>query len=322
MLRTRYALLNNAPVFDWDDLRLFLAVARTGTTLGAARRLRTSQPTVVRRIAAFERATGTKLFDRRRTGYALTETGLEILPLAEAAESAIGRLDDALASRSRQLTGKIRVTAAEPLANLFLAPAVVAFRRTHPEVEVQLLLCDEFLDLAAGEADVALRATINGLENSELVGRRLGKAPWGVYCSRAYADQAGLPLSIPELAGHAILGSEGKVGAFPALLWLEEVAPTAKVVWRSTSLASLQSAVRAGLGVATLPCLLGRNDPELVKCFDAGGASRPELWILAHPSARKQPHIRAFVQALTDHVLANADQLYDETPPGGAAAKP
>ena len=260
------------------------------------------------------------MFDRRRTGYALTETGREILPLAEAAEAAVARIDDALASRSRRLAGTIRVTAAEPLANLFLAPAVVAFRRTHPDVEVQLLLTDEFLDLGAGEADVALRATIDGLEDSELVGRRLGKAPWGVYCSRGYAAQAGLPRSVADLDGHAILGSEGQVGAFPALLWLEQVAPTAKVVWRSNSLASLQSAVRAGLGVATLPCLLGRNDPELVKCFDAGGANRPELWILAHPSARRLPHVRAFVQALTEHVIANADQLHDGEPERDADA--
>lgn len=314
LLRSRYALLNNAPMFDWDDLKLVLAVARAGTTLGAARRLRISQPTVVRRIAAFEQATGTELFDRRRTGYALTDTGREVLPLAEAAEAAMTRIDEALASRSRRLAGTIRVTAAEPLANLFLAPAVVAFRRTHPDVEVQLLLTDEFIDLEAGEADVALRATIDGLSDSSLVGRRLGKAPWGVYCSRAYAAQAGLPRSAADLEGHAILGSEGKVGAFPALLWLEEVAPRAKVVWRSNSLASLLSAVRAGLGVATLPCLLGRDDPELVKCFDAGGVSRPELWILANPKARRLSHIGAFVRTLTDHVIANADQLYDDRP--------
>src|SRR5687767_9090962 len=159
LLRTRYALLNNAAMFDWNDLKPFLAVARSGTTLAAARRLRVSQPTVVRRIAALEQATGTTLFDRRRTGYALTETGRDMLPLAEAAEAAMERIEESLASRSRRLAGSIRVTAAEPLANLFLAPAVVAFRRTHPDVEVQLLLCDEFLDLARGEADVALRAT-------------------------------------------------------------------------------------------------------------------------------------------------------------------
>ena len=299
-------------MFDWDDLRLFLAVARAGTTLGAARAVGTSQPTVVRRIAAFEKAVGLTLFDRRRTGYALTAAGREILPLAERVEADMQILACAISTRTRKLAGTVRVTAAEPVANLFLAPAVVAFRRVHPDVEVQLLISDEFVDLAQGEADVALRATIDTLDDGELVGRRLADAPWAVYCSRGYAAQAGRPVSLAEMDGHAILGSENTLGAFPAMVWLERVAPGAKVVWRSNSLSSLQSAVRAGLGLSTLPCLLGGNDPELVKCFDAQGAPHPELWILAHPNARKRPHIRAFIDALTAHVLANAAMLRDD----------
>ena len=299
-------------MFSWDDLRIFLAVARTGTTLAAARRLGISQPTVVRRISALERAASLTLFERRRTGYVITEAAQEILPLAEDIERGMTELGDLMASRSRRLAGKVRVTAAEPVANLFLAPAAVAVRLSHPEVQVELLISDEFLDLGRGEADVALRATINGLEDSELIGRRLAEAPWAVYCGRSYPDRYGLPRSIDEARGHAILGSERSAGAFPVMLWLEEAVPEAKVVWRSASLASLQSAARAGLGLTALPCLLGRNDPELVKCFDAEGASRPDIWILAHPHARRQPHIRSFMDALSRHVLANAGLLSDE----------
>lgn len=303
-------------MFAWDDLRVFIAVARAGSTLGAARLLATSQPTVGRRIAALESAAGIALFERRRTGYVLTKAGREILPLAEEVERHMGAIGDALASRSRRVAGAIRVTAAEPVANLLLAPAVAAFQRTNPDVEIQLLISDEFLDLSRGEADVALRATINGLDDSDLVGRRLAEAPWGVYCSNAYAEKNGLPRTVEEANGHAILGSEGSAGGFPVMFWLEEAAPGAKVVWRSNSLASLQSAARAGLGLVALPALLGRNDPELVKCFDADGASRPDIWILAHPRARRQPHIRSFIDALSGHVIANADQLRDE--PGAA----
>lgn len=323
-LRRCYTSMNNDPVFDWDDLRIFIAVARTGTTLGAARRLGTSQPTVVRRIGALEAAAGIALFERRRTGYTLTDAGRDIVPLAEEVERGIAAIADAMAARSRRLAGTIRVTAAEPVANLFLAPAAVAFRRTHPDVEIQLLISDEFVDLARGEADVALRATINGLADSELVGRKLADAPWGVYCSRAYAEKNGHPRSVEEAAGHAILSSERSGTGFPVMLWLEAAIPSAKVVWRSNSLANLQSALRAGLGLSALPCLLGRNDPELVKCFDAGGANRPDIWILAHPRARQQPHIRSFIDALSSHVIANADQLSDEPnrPSDAQAARP
>ena len=302
-------------MFDWDDLRLFVAVARAGTTLGAARQLGTSQPTVVRRIGALERSIGFALFERRRTGYALNEAGRDLVPLAERVEAGIDAVCQAIDSRSRRIAGTVRVTAAEPLANLFLAPAVVAFRLTHPNIEIQLSISDEFVDLAEGEADVALRATINGLESSELVGRKMGDAPWAVYCSRAYAERAGIPASVAEMEGHAILGSEASADAFPAMLWLEEMAKGATMVWRSNSLASLQTAVRAGLGLATLPCLLGGNDPELVNCFAASGVKCPELWILAHPRARALPHVRTFIDALTTHVLANAGLLSGTVPP-------
>lgn len=298
-------------MFDWDDLRVFVAVAHAGTTLGAARRLGVSQPTVVRRIAGLEKATGVTFFERGRTGYRLTEAGQEILPLVEQVGREMAAIAEVVSSRSRRLSGTIRVTAAEPVANLLVAPAVLAFQRTHPDVEIQMLISDRFLDLARGEADVALRATINGLEDSSLTGRRLADAPWAVYCSRSYAETKGRPSCLAACEGHAILSSERSTGGFPVMLWLEEAAPNAKVVWRSNSLASLQSAVRAGLGLSPLPCLLGRNDPELVRCFDAGGADCPDLWILSHAGARRQPHVRSFIKALSGHVIAQADLLRD-----------
>ncbi|GAA0869530.1 LysR family transcriptional regulator [Brevundimonas basaltis] len=300
-------------MFDWDDLRVFRAVAEAGTTLGAARRLGISQPTVVRRIAGFERAVGVALFERSRTGYRLTEAGEELVPLAEQVGKEVEAINDMLASRSRSLAGTIRVTAAEPVANMLLAPAVLDFQRTNPNVAIQLLIADRFLDLARGEADVALRATFNGLEDSNLVGRKLVDAPWAVYCSREYMENRGRPCTPLEADGHPILSSERSAGDAPVMHWLEEAVPNAKLVWRSNSLSSLQSAVRAGLGLAPLPCLLGRNDPELVKCFDAGGAAFPDIWLLAHAAARSRPHIQSFIAALSDHVIAHADLLRDES---------
>lgn len=300
-------------MFDWNDLRMFAAVARAGSTLGASGELGVSQPTVVRRIAALEKAAGITLFERRRTGYALTDAGREILPLAEQVERDMATIGDVLASGSRRLAGTIRVTAAEPVANLLLAPAVAAFQQTHPNVEIQLLISDRFLDLVHGEADVALRATINRMKSSELIGRKLAHAPWAVYCSRAYAEANGHPRSPQEATGHAILSSEESTGGFPVMHWLEAAVPAAKVVWRSNSLASLQSAVRAGLGLSALPCLLGRNEPELVKCFDAGGADYADIWILFHDRVRHQPQIRSFIDAIGAHIIAHETILQDDS---------
>jgi len=299
-------------VFDWDDLRHFLAVARAGSTLGAARELGTSQPTVVRRIAALEAAVGATLFERRRSGYSLTALGREMLPMAERVEGEAQNVADTLAAHCRRLAGRIRVTASESVGNVLLTPAVIAFRRAHPAIEVEIVITDRFLDLARGEADVAIRATTGTLEDSDLVARLLSDAPWAVYCSRAYGETAGVPRTPAELACHAVIGGEGAIRETSGLRWLEEIAPHAQVAWRSNSLTNLQAAVRAGLGVSTLPCLIGASDPDLVKCFAAGEVMNGRIWLVIPPKLRQSPPIRAFSAALAAHFRANRALIYDE----------
>lgn len=297
-------------MFDWNDLRHFLAVARTGTTLGAARSLGTSQPTVVRRIAALEAAAGACLFERRRTGYALTEVGREMRPLAERVEKEAEALAEALATHRRRLAGCIRVTTPESIANVLLAPAVAAFRRTHPNVQIEMLIADRYLDLARGEADIAIRATTRGLEDSELVAKRLSDAPWAAYCSISYAKQAGLPRDFADLEGHSIIGGEGEMGAFPALRWLED-APGATVAWRSNSLTNLHAAVAAGIGVSVLPCLLGGGDPSLVKCFGAV-VPNAEIWLVVRRDVRRLPYVRAFTASIEKQFRASRALILGE----------
>lgn len=144
-------------MFDWNDLRYFLAVARTGSTLGASRALAVNPTTVARRIAELERAIGMKLFDKRQTGYALTEAGAELRATAERVELEATAFAEGVAAIGRRISGVIRVTTNEGLANGVMAPALSAFRRLHPDVRIDLIVDERRLDLARGAADVALR---------------------------------------------------------------------------------------------------------------------------------------------------------------------
>jgi DNA-binding transcriptional LysR family regulator len=288
-------------MFDWNDLRHFLAVARGGTTLAAARALGTSQSTVVRRIAALEERIGTPLFERHRTGYTPTEAGREILPMVERVDAQAQAVADGIAAHCRHLAGHIRVTAAESVANILLAPAVCAFYESHPGVQIQLLIDDRYLDLERGEADIAIRATTKqGLDDCTLPATLLSESPWSIYCSRSYAERAGLPTSLDQLAGHAIVVGEGAIADFPALR-LIETAAQARVAWRSSSLTNLHAAVVAGVGVSALPGLLGSSDPSLVRCFGAGDRGKAEIWLIAREEIRQLPHVRAFIAALTGY---------------------
>lgn len=169
-----------------------MAVARTGSTLGASRALNVNQTTVAWRIGVLEQAIGTKLFDKRHSGYALTEPGVELRATAECIEVEAKAFAEQAGALGRRISGVIRVTTNEGLANAVMAPALSAFRKLHPEVRVDLVVDERRLDLTRGAADVALGTGARPTE-SGLVARRLTPMAWAAYCSRDYAGTTRLP---------------------------------------------------------------------------------------------------------------------------------
>lgn len=299
-------------MFDWDDLRFFLAVARVGTTLGAARALGTSQPTVVRRIGGFEAATGLVLFVRGPAGYALTDTGRLVLPLAERFEAELLRVADALAVRRAGQAARIRLTI-PVVIDAFLLPMLQAYRERWPSVEVQILSSFRRFDLDRGEADMAVRVG-QPPDSEALLVRPLPKAGFAVYAARAYALRHGLPGSAAELARHPIVAGEGNVAALPAFQWLGREAAGAPVALRCNSFSALQSALRAAIGISVLPCALGERDPELVRCFAPIPDLTVPLWVAMRRAQRPLPHVRALFEAIERHINDHAPLFAGEMP--------
>ena len=302
-------------VYDWNDLRYFLAVARTGSTLAASRALGVNQTTTARRVAVLERAIGMKLFDKSQAGYALTEAGVELLAAAERVEVEANAFADQAEAMGRRISGVIRVTTNEGLANVVMAPALSAFRRLHPEVRVDLVVDERRLDLARGAADVALRTGSRPTE-AGLVGRRLTPMAWAAYCSRDYAERQGCPGCVDSLCRHAVIGADGPIAALPGWTWLRQAAPEAEVVARSSSITNLISAVRAGLGVTVLPCILADSDPALVRCVGPIEGVRSDLWLLTREDLRDVPRVRAFLDFLAAYIAGMRHLLAGETEPG------
>jgi len=146
-------------MFDWSDLRYFLAVARHGSTISAAKALGLSQSTVHRRLAEFEKCIGRHVIIRHATGYRLTEFGEELRPLAERVEDSIATIDRRLAATNQTLSGSIRVACSESIGyRLIKSPLLDAFHARHPSLRVEFVMSDRFLDLSKGDADVAIRA--------------------------------------------------------------------------------------------------------------------------------------------------------------------
>jgi DNA-binding transcriptional LysR family regulator len=299
---------------QWNDLLYVLAIVRTGSALRAAETLGVNQATVLRRLDAIEAATGTQLFERRRSGLRPTEVGRLAAEAATRMEREAQALENALSARRRTLAGSVRLTTSVGLADRLVIPGMRTFQALYPSIVVELLVADERLDIARGEADVALRAG-SGPEAAGVVARRLPDAQWTIYCSRAYAAERGAPESRAAIRGHEIVGLDGLMGRLPAWLWLKASAPDAVVRFRSNSLVNLVSNLKAGLGLGALPTLTGDAEPELMRCFPPPPELISELWLIVREEIKAQPHVRALTDFLARYIretMSGATPASDE----------
>jgi DNA-binding transcriptional LysR family regulator len=290
-------------MYDWNDLKAFLAVAETGSTLAAAQTLRVSQTTVARRIAALEAATGLNLFERRQAGYALTPVGEAMLGSAAAVRDAADRFGEAAGASSRDAGGTVSLTVMEIFAVTVLPPILRDLRAAHPGIHIHLDTSDEHRDLAAGAADIAIRSSKQPT-GAGLVGRRIADNPWTVYCSRDYADRHGIPHSREQLAAHPFIGGGGGVWE-PYQAWLRQYGLEKSVVMEYDTGTGLLAGVRSGMGLTILPGFIADREPDLIRCIPPKKEDTTGLWLLTHERLRQVPRVRLVL----DFVAAELTKL-------------
>ena len=218
-------------MFDWNDLKFFLAVARHGSTIAAGKALRTSQSTVQRRLSELETKIGRELATRQSTGYRLTPFGEKLLPLAERVEAAVENFEQYITGEVREETGVIRMTCPEPIIPRLL-PIIEQFHALHSQVRVEFVTSDRYLDLTKGEADVALRS---GDTEDELVGRKIADSIWAVYASHAYIEQHGKPERPEDLDRHRIVSLDESMSKHRLVAWLNSVPRRTRRLSRATT---------------------------------------------------------------------------------------
>ena len=288
-------------MFDWNDLKAFLGVARGGSTLAAAKALGVNQTTVARRVESLEHALGLKLFERGQAGSRLTEAGRDLIAEAEKVEAAANAFANRAQAHGRGLAGAIKVTCTEVMANASVTPAIGKFRQLYPEVHIDLVISDHPLDIAAGEADLAIRSG-HLLPPSDLVVRKLADYEFALYCSRDYAARRGLPASLAEIKDHDLIGGEATVGLLPGMDWMMAHAGGKAPSHTSNSMTNLVHAVRAGLGIAPLPCILADSHRRLLRCSEPFGDERFASWIVTRRELKDAPRVRAFIDFLVPYV--------------------
>jgi DNA-binding transcriptional LysR family regulator len=288
---------------DWDDLRYVLAVARSRTASGAAELLGVNATTVARRIAALEAGLGLELFQKRQSGYIPTPTGEQAAKSAAVMELEVEGLRNGIAAQRRVTSGLVRFTCPETISSYLLAPWLVGFRNLYPAVRIEVINADAMLDLGKGEADVALRIGV-APSGIGIVARRLPDCPWTAYCSRAYASTHGIPAFPEAMRNHALVGLEGYMARLPSSVWFEHMVGADRIPLRCNSLGNVVETIKADLGVAMLPCLIGDLVHELVRCYPPIPELNAQIWLILREDLKSAPHVRAFVDFLAQRVAA------------------
>jgi DNA-binding transcriptional LysR family regulator len=287
---------------DWDGLRIVLAVFRQGSLAGAARSLKVDETTVGRRLRALESTLGTQLFERTTQGLMPTEAAEAVRAAAETAEAAVLGLQRAVVGSDMRPSGFVRITATETLSSQVLIPALGGFHQSYPEIRLEVFTGYIALDVARGEADIAVRALPP--VGNHLVSRRLGSVVLGVYAAPAYLARYPVGAFEAGLCGHDLIGYSDLMSPRPpGDPFLGAHTEGGRLAFTGNSPLGLTVAAEAGLGLATLPTYLAERRPGLVRiwpersqCYDLLAVMRPE--------ARRSARIRAVVDHLARHFRA------------------
>lgn len=296
---------------DWNDVRHFLALARTGSARAAGAALGVSHSTVVRRIDALENQLSTRLFDRNRDGYTLTDAGVRMVPGAERVEREMAALERGLAGTDERLEGPVVVTCSDHGMSALLLDQLYDFCARYPEIELHLNTDSRSYDLSKREADIALRVLSVGQSPPEhLIGNKLLPLTMGSYVARAHADRLD-----PSLPGTRWVGfDEPRVmrmmvdgSSYPTL-------PT----WGALSSIELMvQALYRGYGIGFLPTYVGDVDPGLQRLPEPDLRHLADIWMLTHPDLRDNARYRATRRWIASVLKAQLD-LFDGTRCGAA----
>jgi DNA-binding transcriptional LysR family regulator len=275
-------------MLEWDHLRVVLAVHRSGSMQAASQLLDVDRATVLRRLDALEARLGARLFERRRDGCVLTRAGLEIIATVEGIEQAMTALEHRVHGEDRRAEGVVTVTVPEFFAVKVLIPALPRLRRAHPGLTVEVRTGHGFLNLARGEADIALRN--RRPDHNSLVSRRVGTVAIGLYASRAYLNARGTPTA-GDYTGHDVILFDESLAGMPGYDWVEENTTRSTIAMRSNEILPLLAAARVGAGIAYLPAIAAFAEPDLVP-VPPGIIGKPEIFLITHRDLRRRARVR------------------------------
>ncbi len=281
---------------NWEDIRHFLAVAQNGTLSGAARSLKVDHATVSRRLAALEAALDVRLVDRLPRSCRLTTAGRQVFERAKEMEAGAHGIARLAKAAHAPLVGRVTLSAPPVLVTHVLVEHLTRFRAEYPDIRLSISAQGQQISLSRREADVAVRLVRPDEAGS--VARKIGAMAFGLYAQRSYAN-----LAMPER--WQFIAFDQSYSEMPQQQWLLGIAGDRPVACELNHISEHLIAVRAGVGVAGLPCFIGDRDHDLVRIGEDVPPFVRDIWLLVHRDLRRTPAVRAVtdfvVVAISDH---------------------
>lgn len=287
---------------NWEDLRIFLAVARTGKVTSAGRSLGIDYTTVSRRIRTLEEDLGLVLFAKSKArGYELTGDGERLVAHAEAMSGAADALRNEALAESTGLRGQVRIGTTEGFGNFFLAPQLARFQQRHRDLRIDLLPVPRFVSLSKREADLAV--TIEHPKGGPYVCAKLCDYHLKLYATRPYLESHPPIGTTEDLRDHDFIGYVDELLFSTELAYMSRIAPDDRIVFRSTGVIAQFTAALQGGALAVLPCFLAAQDRRLVPVLEREVLVTKSFWIYCHEDQRRMRH----VQEIWEHLRAAAE---------------
>jgi DNA-binding transcriptional LysR family regulator len=292
----------NPNAAKWDDLKMFLEVARHGSVHAAAKRLRLDHSTVCRRIGRLESLLAVKLFDRSRKGIAVRSEAQGLLKHIEQMDRHAGHLEDAFLRGKSTTTQVVRIATMEGIASGYLARRLPALAQFGPNVKIELVSIPQAVDLSRKEADVFLsffNPDARGLKST-----LFGTFSLFLYCSKDYLRRHGAPRTREDLDAHVFVGYIDDLLTINAVRWLDEVVTAPDVSFHSNSVFAQCNAAVSGLGIALLPTFVGEGVAGLQRILPENVSVQREVWVSVRTEQSHLSRIKAATQFLK-HIFAH-----------------
>ncbi len=289
MLMNMFTYEQSVADWDWNELRVVLAVAQSGSLSGAARALDTSHPTVFRRIKHLEQRVGASLFEKSATGYVPTALGDAVISAAEKMANEVDALDLQLGAGERLQTGVLRLTCSDTVYSYVLVPLLARFRNKYPDVSIEVVVTNEFVNLHHQDIDIALRSSRRTEQN--LYGIKLSDLILAVHAHRDHPAAFQEPVLLGE---HDWVGFDESMTLTSLSSFMRELDLERKVVFRVNTLVAACDAVRRNIGLGMLPVYVGKTLREVVLVTAEDSMVRSELWMVSTRAQQRRPLVRAF----------------------------